>query len=149
MRVLVAVDFSAVSEVSLEAVRRLLPREGMDVIVVHVAEPDPAFVGWEAGPDTVRDQVAEALRRERRDVEHYVATYRADGISARGLTVQGPTVETILAEADRVGADLIVVGSHGHGAAYDLAIGSISAGVIRKATVPVLVVKDVATERHR
>ncbi len=144
MRVLVAVDFSAVSEVSLQTVRRLLPREGLDVVVVHVAEPDPAFVGWETGPDTVRDQVAEGLRRERRDVEHYVATCRADGISARGLTVQGPTVETILAEADRIDADLIVVGSHGHGAAYDLAIGSISAGVIRKATVPVLVVKDVA-----
>lgn len=140
MTVLVAVDLSAVSDASLEAVRRLLPREGLDVIVVHVAEPDPAFVGWDAGPGTVRDQVAGEFRRERRDVEQFAAALRADGIDARGLTVQGPTVETILAEAGRVGAGLIVVGSHGHGAAYDLAIGSISSGVIRKATVPVLVV---------
>jgi nucleotide-binding universal stress UspA family protein len=33
-----------------------------------------------------------------------------------------------------------VVGSHGHGAAYDLLVGSISAGIIRKAEVPVVVV---------
>lgn len=47
-------------------------------------------------------------------------------------------MKTILAEADRVGADLVAVGSHGHGAAYDLAIGSISAGVIRASSKPVL-----------
>jgi nucleotide-binding universal stress UspA family protein len=46
----------------------------------------------------------------------------------------------ILAQADQLQADLIVVGSHGHGATYDLLVGSISSGVIRKSKVPVLVV---------
>jgi nucleotide-binding universal stress UspA family protein len=142
MTILMAVDLSAASQKSLDAVRKILPRETVQVILVHVAEPDPAFVGWEAGPDVVRDQVATEFRRERHEVEQMGAQLRADGIDVVALTVQGPTVATILAEAERLNADLIVVGSHGHGAAYDLAVGSTSAGVIRKATVPVLVVPD-------
>lgn len=47
---------------------------------------------------------------------------------------------TILEQAQKVGAHAIVVGSHGRGAIFDLDVGSVSAGVIRKARVPVLVV---------
>jgi nucleotide-binding universal stress UspA family protein len=138
--ILVAVDLSPASERTLDAVRRWMPRASLRVVVVHVAAPDPEFVGWEAGPGAVRDQVAREFRRERHDVERLAASLRDDGIEATGLTVQGPTVATVLAEADRLGADLIAVGSHGHGAAYGLVVGSISAEIIRKATMPVLVV---------
>jgi len=37
-------------------------------------------------------------------------------------------------------ADMIVVGSHGHGAVYDVLIGSYSAGIIRGSELPVVVV---------
>ena len=46
----------------------------------------------------------------------------------------------ILKETRKLGGNLVVVGSHGHGAAYDLLVGSISAEVIRKSPIPVLVV---------
>lgn len=143
MTVLVAVDFSPVTGRTLAAVRRCCPAAGLQIVVLHVAEPDPAFVGWDAGPEVVRDQVASQLRREKHQVEELAAALRAEGIEATGLAVQGAIVSTILSEADRVGADLIAVGSHGHGAAYDLAVGSISAGVIRQSSRPVLV-----TSRH-
>jgi nucleotide-binding universal stress UspA family protein len=54
--------------------------------------------------------------------------------------IQGPTVEVTLREADRLGAALIVVGSHGHGAVYDVLVGSYSAAIIRKSKLPVLVI---------
>jgi len=142
MTILVAVDDTAVTGRMLEAVLRVPGREGMKVVVLHVAEPDPEFVGWGAGPGVVRDQVAREFRRERQQVEDMAARLRAEGIEASGLVVQGPTVRTILDEGERFGAELFVVGSHGRGAAYDLAVGSVSAGVIRKARVPVLVVPD-------
>jgi nucleotide-binding universal stress UspA family protein len=86
-------------------------------------------------------------------VETLAATLREEGLDAIGLVVQGPTVATILDEAVRIGAELLVVGGHGRGAAYDLVVGSVSAGVIRKATVPVLVVPEKGTgtfsHRHR
>lgn len=139
MTVLVAVDFSPVTERTLEAVRRCCPAEGLSIVVLHVTEPEPSFVGWETGPDVVRDQVALSMRREKQQVEQVAASLRSDGVDAVGLAIQGATVETIVAEAARVGAELIAVGSHGHGATYDLAIGSISAGVIRRSPLPVLV----------
>jgi len=142
MRIMLAVDFSDVARKMLDAVR-LIPRdEQLKVFVVHAAEPDPEFVGWEAGPGVVRDQIAAQFQRERREVEAMADELRTDGIDATGLVVQGPTVATILDEVERRGVDLLVVGSHGHGAAYDLTVGSISAKVIRKSPVPVLVVPD-------
>jgi nucleotide-binding universal stress UspA family protein len=53
---------------------------------------------------------------------------------------QGDPVKTILKEAKRLDAELIVVGSHGHGMMFDALVGSISAGILRKSLIPVLVV---------
>jgi len=41
---------------------------------------------------------------------------------------QGPPVTSILAEADKVRADFIIMGSHGHGRLYDLFVGSTASG---------------------
>lgn len=140
MTILVAVDLSPTSRKTLEAVRQLFPGERLRVIVLHVAEPNPEFAGWEAGPEVVRDEMARVFRHERHDVEQMAASLRETGVDAIGLTVQGPTVAMILSEMERLEADLVAVGSHGHGAAYDLAVGSTAVGVVRKATRPVLIV---------
>ncbi|MBD3868560.1 MAG: universal stress protein [Acidobacteria bacterium] len=142
MNILIAVDFSEVSRKALDVVRTLPRAENAKVFVIHVAEPDPEFVGWDTGPEVVREQVAAEFHRERQQVEAMADDLRKSGIEAAGLVVQGPTVATILDEVQRRDAGLLVVGSHGHGAAYDLTVGSISTGVIRKSVVPVLVVPN-------
>jgi nucleotide-binding universal stress UspA family protein len=53
----------------------------------------------------------------------------------------GPAAETIVAEADRVGADLIVMGARGVGAAERFLVGSVSDTVLRESERPVLVVR--------
>ena len=50
------------------------------------------------------------------------------------------TAETILREAARLPADLIIMATHGHGAVFDLLVGSISQAVLRASPVPVLMV---------
>lgn len=139
MSILVAVDFSAVTERQIAVVERLAS-PGRRIYVVHVAEPDPDFVGFEGGPDEVRDQIAAEFREEHRKVEALAAALVEGGFDATGLLVQGPIARTLLAQAEKLGADVIVVGSHGHGALFDLLAGSVSAAVIRKADRPVLVV---------
>jgi nucleotide-binding universal stress UspA family protein len=53
----------------------------------------------------------------------------------------------ILAESARWGADLIVMGTHGrHGLAH-LILGSVAEGVLRRATVPVLLVRPAAESK--
>ncbi len=139
MSLLVALDFSSVSDAQLEIVSRLA-RPNRDVYLLHVAEPDPSFIGMEAGPVEVRDQVAREFQQEHEKLHAMADRLRDAGYEVTALLVQGPTVQTILKEAEKVGAEVIVVGSHGRGKLFDLVVGSVSAGVIRKAKVPVLVV---------
>jgi len=140
MNILVAVDLSPASEKVVAAAGRVAKLTGAKVYILHTAEPEPDFVGYDAGPEVVRTQVANEYRREHRDVQALADRLRSDGLDATALLIQGPTVETALREADNLDAELIVVGTHGHGAVYDVLIGSYSAGIIRKSKRPVLVV---------
>ena len=58
------------------------------------------------------------------------------------VVLQGPVVEAVLETAAEVGADWIVLGSHGHGALYDLLVGSTVEGVMSVAKVPIVVIPD-------
>lgn len=140
MRILVAVDFSSVTDRVMDIARDLASRTASHVYVLHVAEPEPDFVGYDVGPDVVRDQVAEEYRREHRQVQRLADSLRSGNVGATALLMQGSIVETIIREADRLDADLVVVGSHGHGAVFDLLVGSISEGLVRRSSRPVLVV---------
>jgi len=138
--IVVAIDFSAVTADVLERAAELGKGLSAAVWLVHVAAPDPDFVGYDAGPTTVRDQVAHEMRDTHRRVQDEADALRARGVNATALQVQGPTVETILHEAERLHADVIVLGSHGHSALHRALLGSISEGVLHRAACPVLIV---------
>jgi nucleotide-binding universal stress UspA family protein len=138
--ILAALDFSAVGTAVIEQAARLAEGFGAKLWLVHVAAPDPDFVGYDAGPPNVRDQVAHELRDAHRRVQDAANGLRARGLDAAALQVQGPTADTIVSEAERLGADVIILGSHGHGALHRALLGSVSEGVLRSAACPVLIV---------
>jgi nucleotide-binding universal stress UspA family protein len=137
--VLVPVDFSPVTPAAIEQAARLAQAFSSAVWLLHVAAPDPDFVGYEPGPSTVREQVAHEMRDTHRRLQEHASQLRERGIDATALQVQGATVETILHEAERLTADVIVLGSHGHGALHRALLGSVSEGVLHQATCPVLI----------
>jgi nucleotide-binding universal stress UspA family protein len=140
MKLLVAVDFSDASTEVLDRARSLALGMKARVWLLHVAEPDPDFVGYDAGPQTVRDSVAKKFHEEHRALQAHAKAFRSAGIDAVALLVQGSTVQTLLGQAAKLEVDLIVIGSHGKGAMKRLLVGSTSEGVLHKADVPVLVV---------
>lgn len=140
MQFLVALDFADVTDQLLEVARKSALASGATVYLIHVAEPNPAFVGYEAGPDVVRDQVAHEYREQHRMLQAHADTLRAAGVNATALLVQGPTATTILAEAERVQADCIVMGTHGRSSVMEVLVGSVSHAVLRNTTLPVLLV---------
>jgi len=65
------------------------------------------------------------------------------------VIVDKPPAEGVLSEAKRFGADVVVVGWRGHGAARRLLMGSVSRAVVRRAASPVLVVRRRPSEVSR
>jgi universal stress protein A len=146
--VLACVDFSELEPAVVEAARALATAHGAELHVLHVGPPEPAFVGYASDPEVLRDQVAMHLRDEHRRVEAIAAQLRERGVVAHPHFVRGASAETILHQAARLGADCIVIGSHGHGPVHALLVGSVADGVLRDARVPVLVVPRPRTRTH-
>lgn len=144
--VLAAVDFSEVSDRVVERAHELALAFSAELYLVHVAAPDPEFVGYEAGPESVRTQRAQELRQEHRDLQARAAALRARGVRAHALLIQGPTVDKLVEEIERLAADMVVLGSHGRGALLRALLGSVSEGVIRRSPCPVLVVPSRAEQ---
>lgn len=140
MKILAALDLAADHSDLLREARTWASGLGATLWLLHVAAPNPDFVGYETGPDTVRDAIAHQLRVQRVQLEEMAETLRRDGLEVTALLVQGPTADTILREADKIGADIILMGTRAHGKLHEWLVGSTSKGVLHKATCPVLLI---------
>jgi nucleotide-binding universal stress UspA family protein len=140
MNIIVAVDLSPASAKVIEAAHGVAELTGVSVYVLHVIESEPDYAAFAASQEAQRRKIIADFPLENSALQALVEKLRDDGLDASGLLLRGPAVEMTLGEADRLGAGLIVVGTHGHAAVYDVLIGSCSAGIIRKSKLPVLVV---------
>jgi nucleotide-binding universal stress UspA family protein len=123
----------------LSCLRGLSHPEGK-IVLLHVADPEPDFVGYGVGPQSVRQSVALELREEHRRLSELALELAAEGVPVTPLMIQGHVVDKILDQAQRLGSELIVLASKGHSALYDLVAGSVVRGVLKGATVPVVLV---------
>lgn len=140
MKLLVGVDLSESTEKVVKKAEEVAKALSAKVWLLHVAMPEPDFVGFEVGPQTVRDSLSKEFHGEHRQIQDIADRLRKAGLDTTALLVQGSTAEIILNEASKLNIDMIVVGSHGRGAMYQLLVGSVSEGVLRKSACPILVV---------
>ena len=108
--------------------------------LVHIAAPDPDFVGYDVGPQYIRDARADELKEEHKLLMQHSKSLKEAGIEAEGLLIQGDINDLVKEEAKKLNADLIITGHHAHSFIYDAFFGSTSKSIISKAEVPVLVV---------
>ena len=141
MSILAAIDFSPVTR---DVLRQLpgLAKEGEDVILLHVAEPDPSFVGFDAGSEAVQEAWREQFREEQAKLDEATAELRVQGLPVQARMVRGAIAEEVLRAAEEADARLIVLGSHGHGLLYNMLVGSAAESVIREAKIPVTLIPD-------
>ncbi len=138
--ILVAVDFSPVTPSVVNLALQAGKAFNASLFVIHVASPDPDFLGFESGPQTVRDQVARHWHEEHKQLQAFAEEIKKQGVPAKALLIQGATADKILEEAKNTQAELIILGSHRHGPVHDVLLGSVSREVLKKTPCPVLVV---------
>ena len=110
------------------------------VSVAHPAYPAGSYAGY--GYANVVTELTEAEHTRLQELLAAVAE-RAEAEHVRCSTVEadGSAVDAICRQASESSAQLIVVGSHGWGAARRLFSGSVSTGLVHSAPCPVLVVR--------
>lgn len=138
--ILVAIDFNDTVGELLGYAEGIAKKFGSKVWVLHVAAPNPDFVGYEPGPQYIRDIKADELREEHRSLERLCKTFFDDSIECEGLLIQGSTVETVVEEARKLKSDLLIVGTHKHSFFHDLFSENVSMELLKKAEIPLLAI---------
>lgn len=138
--ILVAIDFKDSTHKLLNLAEELALKFLSKVWIVHIAAPEPEYIGYQVGPQYVRNNRASELKSEHKIIESHVKRMHEKHIAAQGLLMEGGTVRTIKEESERLGIDLVIIGHHKHGAFYKAFVGCTDAEVVNNLKIPVLVV---------
>lgn len=148
MKILLAIDGSPCSEAAVQEVARRIWPENSEVQIISAytahfpVAVEPMFAAF--------SERGELLEYERRRAQLVIE--RAQAILAEssvgkagqvtGQLIEGKAKRAIADEAERWGADLIVLGSHGYGAIGRLLLGTVSQAVAAHAACSVLIVRQ-------
>jgi nucleotide-binding universal stress UspA family protein len=138
--ILVALDFKGNEQLLIDTAHDFSEAFQAKIWLVHITAPNPDYVGYEAGPQYIRDHRATELKKEHKLLETYSNKLNAKGIESEGLLVQGATIEMIIKESNKLNIDLIIIGHEEHDFIYKALFGSVSRNIIKKSKIPVLII---------
>lgn len=138
-RILVPTDGSPETERAVEHAVELAGAHGATVHGVYVVNTAsyttmPMETGWEGVGELLREDGEAALER----VEELAG---AAGVAHQVHLLDGSPSREIVRFAEELGADLVVMGTHGRGGIDRLLLGSVAERVVRSSSVPVLTVR--------
>jgi len=139
-KILIATDGSESAHEAVEFGLDLAAEQNAKAFIVHVAPLVDVM------PCANFGYVAPTLPHEfdehdRELLQEAVELAAEKGVDVKTTLLKGRPADEIVAFADSIAADLIVVGSRGHGAITSALIGSVSRGVLNESRRPVLIVR--------
>jgi nucleotide-binding universal stress UspA family protein len=140
-RVLVALDGSTACEAVLRFLLQIAGPLDMTVLILHVLEPIPPQV-----TEGTQHLVVDDVEARRREAEEYLApiaaALRSQGVDTAWAIRRGRPADEILDAARESGADLIAMATHGRTGIGRLLFGSVAEAVLRRARVPVFMIRE-------
>jgi len=142
--ILVPTDFSPASMLAIDAALILAKQNDAKVTLVHVLDPTPLTFGApglgtmtepEIEPE-VETRVHAELARLREGKLKDVATVKT------ALVISKNAADGIVHYAEKEGADMIVMATHGRSGLAHFLIGSVAENVVRHAECPVLTLRS-------
>lgn len=144
MRILVAIDGSDSASLAVDLLADVAWPGGTTIRVVGAIETGAALFGgpWPTLALVQTDELEAQLRLgANAAVQEAQARLTRPGLTVESLVLNGRPAAALVDDARRMAADLIVVGSRGHGTIESMLLGSVSAEVIDHAMTPVLVAR--------
>jgi nucleotide-binding universal stress UspA family protein len=142
-RALVPLDGSSVAESIIPFILDIAGPLDMEVVLLRVVEPIPPMV-----LEGSRHIEVEDVEARQTDAEEYLAPIVVElqnkGVRVESRVRRGNPIDQIVAAAREMGADLIAMSTHGRGGLGRLVFGSVAQAVLRRADMPVLLMR--ATE---
>jgi nucleotide-binding universal stress UspA family protein len=140
---LTAIDFSPISQKVVAGAAELAAAMNSHLVILNVVEPIAAYVPVGAAMDVITAPIPMEpadLNLVKERLEKFAEPLRAKGLSVETTAVVALPVDEILDQASSTHASMIILGSHGHGAVYQLFSGSVVTSVLHKARIPVTVI---------
>lgn len=138
-----ALDFSNASETVLHAAIDLAKAQSATLHIVHVMEPEPSYTAYGMTPEefpAIQIFQQESQKRAEGKLNQAMATAQAQLSDVRTELMIGSPLHAIVDYLKNKSIDVVVIGTHGHGAVAALLIGSVAEGLVRKAICPTLVI---------
>jgi nucleotide-binding universal stress UspA family protein len=150
--ILAPVDFSAATDAVVAYAVTLARVFQGRVVLLNVVQA-PVMVGDYAPVlENVAKVIAYSEKAAAKRLAKLKARLEAETIPVETLVISDAPITAIADAAKKQSADYIVMGSHGHGAFYELIVGSTTHGVLKHSPCPVVVIpatKSRPTKRKR
>lgn len=141
--IVAAVDFSNATPGVLATAGKLAKAFGAQLHLIHVIEPQVPYTAYGFTPEefsTVPYYDTEMRTRADQKLLELKAQFGTEIPPVITQLVDGGPLHATVEYVEKVGADLVVLGSHGHGVVASLLLGSVAEGMVRKSVVPTLIV---------
>lgn len=148
--IIASIDFSDVSAAVIKHATEQAAAFDAKLHLVHVWDPEVLIdSGYGAEPALATNVHDERLESLKKRTEEEAEQLRAKGRFCDGTVLVGRPHTAIIKHARETGADLVVIGSHGHSALGSLLMGSCASALVRKACFPVLVIPALEADEER
>ena len=141
--ILTAIDFSPISQKVVDGAGQLAAAMGARLVILNVAEPIAAYVPVGAAMDVITAPMPMEpadLNAVKERLNQFAAPLLSKGLNVETVALVSLPVDGILDQASALQAAMIVLGSHGHGAVYQLFSGSVVTSVLHRSHIPVTVI---------
>jgi nucleotide-binding universal stress UspA family protein len=143
-KILVPLDGSELSELSLAHVKKVAAASNMpEVVLLYVLEPISILVyaSTTLREDTIHNIEKQSQVHTQEYLDKTADSLKKEGLNVRGLVIWGRPADEILKYTKENQIDLIIMSTHGRSGISQWAFGSVADKVMRHSTVPVLTIR--------
>jgi len=135
-RILVGTDFSAASTAAFEQGLKLAKQNRAELLVAHAATP-PSTLSF-MPPESYGEWEEHCRSEAEKSIGALLQKAREEGVKAHKVLLDGLADDALIEAAERLGVDLIVIGTHGRRCVARFFMGSVAAHVVSRAPCAVL-----------